>query len=194
MVFGVTLIFARRADDAGGTPTIRLPQRFDDTKVFFEKTKSNRECSCCFESSRAILIAQHCAIAFFFRRNDRSSRGKAACARFTARLAEISVTPKPNQLENFRQEWVISYIKCTQNFSSIGKRIHARKKWQFFWPTLYTVSHREWTVPSLCSHENFEKFKIISTLTGSWWGLRRDRFQLSIREEIILNFSKFSWT
>ena len=28
----------------------------------------------------------------------------------------------------FRQEWIISYIKCMQNFSSIGKRIHARTK------------------------------------------------------------------
>ena len=120
-----------------GEPTMRVaPQPFDchsvsmTPKSFFEKTMSNRECNWCFESSRAILIAQHCAIAFFFRRNDRSSRGKAACARFTARLAKISVTPKPlnESTWNFRQEWIISYIKCMQNFSSIGKRIHARKK------------------------------------------------------------------
>ena len=53
----------------------------------------------------------------------------------SARLAKISVTPKPlnESTWNFRQEWIISYIKCMQNFSSIGKRIHARKKnWQFF--------------------------------------------------------------
>ena len=52
-----------------------------------------------------------------------------------ARLAKISVTPKPfnESTWNFRQEWIKSYIKRMQNFSSIGKSIHARKKnWPFF--------------------------------------------------------------
>ena len=41
-------------------------------------------------------------------------------------------------------------------------------------------------------HENFEKFKIISTPTGSWIRSRqrRDRIQLPVGVEIILNFSK----
>ena len=60
----------------------------------------------------------------------------------------------------------------------------------------YTVSHRECGQFRPYVHENFEKFKIISTPTGSWswWGLRRDRIQLPVGVEIILNFSKFSWT
>ena len=55
----------------------------------------------------------------------------------SARLAKISVTPKPlnESTINFRQEWIISYIKCMQNFSSIGKGIHARKK---NWPVFLT--------------------------------------------------------
>ena len=42
-------------------------------------------------------------------------------------------------------------------------------------------------------HENFEKFKIISTPTGSWIRSRRrrDRIQLPVGVEIILNFLKF---
>ena len=58
----------------------------------------------------------------------------------STRLAKISVTPKPlnKSTWNFRQEWIISYIKCMQNFSLIGKRIHARKKsGSFFGHTLY---------------------------------------------------------
>ena len=60
----------------------------------------------------------------------------------SARLAKISVTPKPlnESTWNFIQEWIINYIKCMQNFSSIGKRIHARKKiGPFFRHTVYIV-------------------------------------------------------
>ena len=59
----------------------------------------------------------------------------------------------------------------------------------------YTVSHRECGQFRSYVHENFEKFKIISTSTGSWIrSRRRDRIQLPDEVEIILNFSKFSWT
>ena len=127
--------FCKASRRCGWHPNLSIATAFRwHPSLFSEKTMSNRECNRCFdfESSRAILIARH----YIFRRNDRSSRGKAACARFTARLAKISVTPKPlnESTCNFRQEWIISYIKCMQNFSSIGKRIHARKKFAIFLP------------------------------------------------------------
>ena len=59
----------------------------------------------------------------------------------------------------------------------------------------YTVSLRECGQFRPCLHENFEKFEMISIPTGSWWswwGRRRDRFQLPVGVEIISNFSKFS--
>ena len=59
---------------------------------------------------------------------------------------------------------------------------------------MYTVSHRECGQFRPCVHENFEKFKMISTPTGSWIRSRRrrDRIQLPVGVEIISNFSKFS--
>ena len=55
-------------------------------------------------------------------------------------------------------------------------------------------SHRECGQFRPCLHENFEKFEMISTPTGSWIRsrLRRDRIQLPVGVEIISNFSKFS--
>ena len=60
----------------------------------------------------------------------------------------------------------------------------------------YTVSHRECGQFRPYVHENFEKFKIISTPTVSWIRsrLRRDQIQLTVGVEIIMNFSKSSWT
>ena len=43
-----------------------------------------------------------------------------------------------------------------------------------------------------CQHENFEKFEMISTPTGSWIRSRRRPHQLPVGVEIISNFSKFS--
>ena len=62
--------------------------------------------------------------------------------------------------------------------------------------SVYTLFHRECGQFRLCLHENFEKFEMISTPTGSWIRSRRrrDRIQLPVVIEIILNFSKFSWT
>ena len=56
-------------------------------------------------------------------------------------------------------------------------------------------SHRECGQFRPCIHENFEKFEMISTPTGSWIRSRRrrDRIQLPVGVEIISNFSKFSW-
>ena len=56
------------------------------------------------------------------------------------------------------------------------------------------VSHRECGQFRPYVHENFENFKIISIPTGSWIRSRRrrDRIQLPVGVEIILNFSKFS--
>ena len=58
------------------------------------------------------------------------------------------------------------------------------------------MSHQEFGQLRSYVHENFEKFKIILTPTGSWIRsrLRRDRIQLPVGVKIILNFSKFSWT
>ena len=60
--------------------------------------------------------------------------------------------------------------------------------------SLYTLSHRECGQFHPYVHENFEKFKIISIPTGSWIRSRRRPHQLPVGVEIILNFSKFSWT
>ena len=59
---------------------------------------------------------------------------------------------------------------------------------------MYTLSHRECGQFRPCLHENFEKFEMISTPTGSWIRSRRrrDRIQLPVGVEIISNFSKFS--
>ena len=56
----------------------------------------------------------------------------------------------------------------------------------------YTVSHRECGQFRPYVHENFEKFEMISTPTGSWIRSRRRRIQLPVGVEIISNFSKFS--
>ena len=60
--------------------------------------------------------------------------------------------------------------------------------------TFYSVSHRECGQFRPYVHENFEKFKITATPTGSWIRSRLwcDRIQLPVGVEIILNFSKFS--
>ena len=54
-----------------------------------------------------------------------------------------------------------------------------------------TLSHRECGQFCPYVHENFEKFKIISTPTGSWIRSRQARIQLPVGVEIILSFSKF---
>ena len=60
---------------------------------------------------------------------------------------------------------------------------------------MYTLSHRECGQFRPCMLENFDKFEMISTPTGSWIRsrLRRDRIQLPVGVEIISNFSKFSF-
>ena len=118
-----------------GEPTMRVaPQPFDchsvsmTPKPFFEKNMSNRECNWYLNQvERYWFTALRNSV--LFRRNDRSSRGKAACAHFTASLAKISVTPKPlnESTRNFRQEWITIYSKCMQNFSSNGTFMLAKK-------------------------------------------------------------------
>ena len=56
----------------------------------------------------------------------------------------------------------------------------------------YTLSHRECGQFRPYVHENFEKFKIVSTPTGSWIRsrLRRDRIQLSVGHRTYLEFFK----
>ena len=58
---------------------------------------------------------------------------------------------------------------------------------------LYTLSHRECGQLHPRMHENFEKFKMISTPTGSWIRsrLRRDRIQLPVGVEITRIFQNF---
>ena len=84
-----------------------------------------------------------------------------------------------------------SYWECgvwtTRHFHvESDQGIHSFDGW---W---YTVSHWECGQFRHYVHENFEKFEMISTSTGSW--IRRDRIQLPVDVEIISNFSKFSWT
>ena len=54
----------------------------------------------------------------------------------------------------------------------------------------YTLSHRECGQFRHCLHENFEKFEMISTPTGSWIRSRRRPHQLPVGVEIISNFFK----
>ena len=71
--------------------------------------------------------------------------------------------------------------------------ITSKSRGCFFWPTLYTWTH--WKCGQFRSylHENFEKFKMISTPMGNWIRSRRrrDRIQLPVGVETISNFSKF---
>ena len=52
---------------------------------------------------------------------------------------------------------------------------------------VYTLSHRECGQFRPCLHENFEKFEMISTPTGSWIRsrLRRDRIQLPVEVDSV---------
>ena len=54
----------------------------------------------------------------------------------------------------------------------------------------YTLPHRECGPLRTCLHDCFEKFEMISTPTGSWWGLRRDRIQLPVGRRNQLEFFK----
>ena len=54
----------------------------------------------------------------------------------------------------------------------------------------YARSHRECGQFLPCIHDNFEKFEMISTPPGSWWDQRRNRIQLPVGVEIILEFFK----
>ena len=58
----------------------------------------------------------------------------------------------------------------------------------------YTWTHRNGGQSRHFRHENFEKFDMFSTPTGSWIRsrLRRDRIQLPVGVENMSNFSKFS--
>ena len=55
----------------------------------------------------------------------------------------------------------------------------------------FTLTHRECEQFRPCLHENFEKFEMLSTPTGSWIRSRRRPHQLPVGVEIISNFSKF---
>ena len=57
--------------------------------------------------------------------------------------------------------------------------------------SILLVSHRECGQFRPCVHENFEKFKIISTSTGSGIRSRLRPHQLPVGVEIILNFYIF---
>ena len=53
------------------------------------------------------------------------------------------------------------------------------------------MSHRERGQFRRYVHENFKKFKLITTPMGSWWASSAIVSQLPVGAEIILNFSKF---
>ena len=58
----------------------------------------------------------------------------------------------------------------------------------------YTVSHRECGQFRPYIHENFEKFKIISTPTGSWWAFGAIESNCPSGSKLSWNFQNFSWT
>ena len=133
--FGVTLIFARRAVKRAQAALPREDRSF--------LLKQNAIAQCC-AINIALLDSKHQLHSLFdivFSKKAWVSSKRCGNRKVgvppasSARLAKISVTPKPlnESTWNFIQEWIINYIKCMQNFSSIGKRIHARKKnWPFF--------------------------------------------------------------
>ena len=83
--------------------------------------------------------------------------------------------------------------RSRRHFDGFRSRVNSFHLGRFVY-VIYTVSHRECGQFRHCLLENFEKFEMISTPTGSWIrsSRRRDRIQLPVVAEIISNFSKFS--
>ena len=77
--------------------------------------------------------------------------------------------------------WVIRWSLKTNNISIRTKKSIEK---------VYSVPSRLWDTLVTLSW-NFANFEMISTTTGSWWDLRRDRIQPPVVVEIISKFAKF---
>ena len=136
----------------------------------------------------------------------RDPRNVCKSLKFRRRF-DISFSPKKvNLLDWFRSSTSATERSATLRASkiptrrSVGRRsiglVEYRNVWNDFFTRKYTWTHRNDGQSCDIRHENFEKFEMFSTPTGSWIRSRRrrrrDRIQLPVGVENISNFSKFS--